>query len=173
MKMICVTDSDQAIGYQGKLLFHLSKDMEHFKKLTMGHIVVMGRKTRESLPMGKPLPGRINIILTRDKAHTAKGFVICHSMQEVKLVIEEIVNQENAETAGKECFVIGGEEIYKLFLEEADTVYRTKVFAKAKNADTWFPNLDEKPDWMLESESSHYVENGVEFGVSEVLFITL
>ena len=163
MKMICITDSDWAIGYRGRLLFHLPKDLAYFKKITMGHIIIMGRKTRESLPSGTPLPGRINIVLTRDESYQAEGFIVCHSIKEVHLAIEKLITKNQTESSEKICFVIGGEETYKGFFEEADTVYRTKVFSKAQNADTWFPNLDEKSDWVLQSESSHYVENGVEF----------
>lgn len=146
LKLICAVDTHWGLGVNGKLLFHIKKDMEHFKELTMNHKIVMGRKTQQSLPEGKPLCGRENIVLTRRGEYAPNGFSVCHSIEEIP----------------SDCFVIGGGEIYRQLLPYADTIYVTKVEAE-KEADVYFPNLDIMPEWKVVQKSPVYEENGISF----------
>lgn len=156
-KMIVASDSGGGIGYQGQLLFYLSEDMRRFRELTTGHIVVMGRKTAESLPEGKPLSERINILLTKQPDYKRKGFIVCHSKDEAEKRLQKLVAK-----TGSDVFIIGGEEIYRLYLKEVDTIYLTKVYTK-RTVDTWFPDFKQTGEWEVVGQSSIYRENDVEF----------
>lgn len=133
MKLIVNADRNWGIGKNGNLLLHIPEDMQRFKALTMGNTVVMGRKTLESLPGGKPLPGRKNVVLTRNKNYRADGVTTCHSVDEIK------------ELSG-EVFVIGGGEIYSLLMDECDTAYITRTDIDG-DADTFMPPLGD--EWEL------------------------
>lgn len=124
------------IGKGGRLPWSLPSDLRHFRELTVGHKVIMGRKTFESLPERyRPLPGRQNIVLSRTMKET-DGIAVCRSWEEVlKLVGKE-----------EEAFVIGGREVFKLALPVAKRLYRTLVFAYC-SGDVLFPNLNE--GWEL------------------------
>lgn len=118
-----------AIGASGDLLYHISADLRRFKQLTMGHPVIMGRKTFESFPKG-PLPGRRNIVVTRNQEYPAEG-------------IERVSSLEEAcRRAGEDAFVIGGGEIYRMAMDVADRIYMTEIDADAPGADTFFPAVD-------------------------------
>lgn len=141
MKLIVNADRNWGIGKNGTLLLHIPQDMQRFKALTMGNTVVMGRKTLESLPGGKPLPGRKNVVLTRNKNYRADGVTICHSVDEVKAL-------------GGEVFVIGGGEIYALLMNECDTAYITRTDIDG-GADTFMPPLSD--EWeLLECEEKGF-----------------
>lgn len=146
MKKMCIlvaVDCRWGIGYQNNLLFHLKQDMAFFKKKTIGNVVVMGRKTLESFPGAKPLPGRTNIVLTRDKEwrrrHENQGesLVVLSSIDEVLSYVEQ---------ESRDVYIIGGESIYRQFLKYVTDVYVTSVNA-VRTADRFFPNLDEMPEW--------------------------
>lgn len=134
MNAIVVVDKNWAIGRDGDLLVHLPGDLKYYKERTWGKVTVIGRKTLESFPGGKPLPGRTNVVLTRDQDYKAEGCVVMHSKEEVL----EYVKQYNDE----DVFISGGGEIYKQFLEDCDTFYVTKI-NESYEADRYFPNLDE------------------------------
>ena len=137
---IVAVDENWGIGFNGELLEKIPEDLKRFKKLTKGNVVVMGRKTWDSLPT-KPLPDRLNIIISRQPQ-----FV---DFLTVSIGIEEA--KVRAKAASKdpedEWFVIGGGQIYKELLPLCDRVYVTKIFKEHENVDTYFPNLDEPEEW--------------------------
>lgn len=136
--LIAAMDRNNAIGADNKLLWHLPADMAFFKKMTTGKTVLMGRKTYESL--GRPLPNRRNIVLTRQHGLEIEGCEVVHDMKEV---LERF--------RGEELMVIGGAEIYELALPYADQLLLTEVEANMEGSDAFFPKFD-KSEWRL-SES--------------------
>ncbi|MBQ1452310.1 MAG: dihydrofolate reductase, partial [Clostridia bacterium] len=139
------------IGKDNDLLFHIPEDMKYFRKKTSGSTVVMGRKTLESFPNGEPLPNRTNVVLTRSRDYEKEGVTVVHNFEELEaLNLEEPV------------FVIGGASVYKSLLPKCKRAYITKVDA-VKSADTYFPDLDENPDWELKSESETFTFEGVNY----------
>ena len=154
--MIVAMGLSGEIGYRNDLLTYLPKDLLRFKKMTENNIVVMGRKTLESLPNGEPLPNRTNIVITRDKGFTKKGVTAVCSVELLKaqLFLLEIIN-------GANVFVIGGGQIYKELLPDVDTIYVTKLHHKFK-ADTYFPELDPK-EWKITEESEMQNEGGLDY----------
>ena len=137
ISLIVAAATNNGIGKNNQLLWHLPKDLQIFKKITWAMPVIMGRKTFESLS-GKPLPGRLNIVITRQKDWKPEGVVVVNSLNDALFV---------AESADyKEVFVAGGGEIYKETLPIAHKVYLTRVQAEP-DADTFFPELSN--DWQL------------------------
>lgn len=151
MYAIVAVTENWGIGKDNHLLFRISADLKRFKELTRGHTVIMGRKTLESLPGGKGLPERRNIVLTSDKDFTAENAEVAHTLMSAVFTANDA-----------EAFVIGGESVYRAFLPVCDRVYITRIFASAE-ADAFFPNLDELPDWRVEQESEIMEENGIRF----------
>jgi dihydrofolate reductase len=144
MKAILSADRNWGIGKAGRLLVSIPKDMAYFRKMTAGHTLVMGRKTLESFPNGRPLKDRVNIVITHRQDYACEGAVIVHSVEEAL----DAVRQSGDEDA----FVIGGAEIYREMLPYVDTVFVTKIDC-AYDADAYFPNLDQDPEWELAAES--------------------
>lgn len=130
---IVAVDEHGAIGKDGRLLWHIPADMKRFKSVTMGHPIIMGRKTFESFPKG-PLPGRLNIVLTRDDNYEAEGVSVCHTVEEALAVASG--------SGASECFVIGGEQVYEQMLDLVDMIYLTIVHASFPDADAFFPEID-------------------------------
>jgi dihydrofolate reductase len=126
IKIIVAISKNRVIGKDNKLLWKLSSDLQRFKALTSGHSVVMGRKTFQSI--GKPLPNRRNIIITRDKSFTVEGCEVVNSIEQALFLTRN------------DCFVIGGGEIYKHVLDLASKVYLTLVHCDIEG-DTYFPEL--------------------------------
>ncbi|MFM7710974.1 MAG: dihydrofolate reductase [Ferruginibacter sp.] len=120
-----------AIGKENKLLWHLPNDLRFFKNLTWGSVVIMGRKTFESV--NKPLPGRLNIVVTRNQSWTHEGVVVCNSLDEAV--------QAARQADYKTVFVIGGADIYRQSMSIADVIYLTSVHADLEG-DVFFPNPD-------------------------------
>jgi len=141
ISLIVAMDEKRGIGKAGKLPWRLSSDLKKFREVTMGHHLVVGRKTFESI--GRPLSGRQMIVVTRDRSHRAEGCLVVSSIPAALALA-----QERGET---ETFVIGGAEIYAQTLEMADRVYLTQVHAEV-NADTFFPELNF--DEWVEKESA-------------------
>ena len=139
---IVAVDQNWGIGYNGKLLARIPEDLKRFKELTIGNIVVMGRKTWNSLPVN-PLPNRTNIIITKNPIYftTINGAF----RQDLEHTVQDMINMKN----DFEWFVIGGGEIYKQLLPYCDRVYVTKIEKSYKNVDTYFPNLDKDPNWEV------------------------
>lgn len=144
MVIIAAVDKNWAIGNKNKLLVSIPNDMKHFRETTTGHIVVMGRKTLESFPQQKPLPNRINIVLTANKDYKPKDVTVVNSLEELKEKLAAL----NEDFPEKEVFVIGGESIYRQLIEDCDKAILTKIEA-GYEADTYFPDLDEDPSWEI------------------------
>ena len=144
MNLIAAVDNNWGIGKDGKLLTSIPKDMKFFREKTTGNVVVMGRKTLESFPGQKPLPNRVNIVLTRDPHYHAEGAVIVHDMDELKKALQPYPDQS--------VFVIGGEAIYRQFIDACDTAYITKI-DHVFDADAFFPDIDAMPEWQLVNKS--------------------
>lgn len=157
IQAIVAIDENGAIGRQGGLLCHLPADMRHFKEVTMGHSIVMGRKTFESFPR-RPLPGRQNIVITRDAAWQWAGVTVAHSLDEAIRA---------AETDA--VFIIGGAQIYELALPLVDVLHLTLIHARWASADVFFPPLD-MSQWQEVGREHHTSDhkNAYEFD-----FITL
>ena len=146
--IVCISEN-WGIGTEDRLLFHLSADMKRFKALTVGKTIVVGSRTLATFPGGKPLAGRRNIVLTRSEA-PIDGAELAHTREQVLAL------------AGSDAIVVGGASVYTLLLGDCDRVLVTKVFASPK-ADSYFPNLDNHPDWRVETESEVMEENGLKF----------
>lgn len=133
ISIIAAIGKNNEIGKENKLLWSLPADMKHFKEVTSGHTVIMGRKTFESI--GKALPNRQNIIITRDKKYKHDGDIsLVHSLEEA---IEKSKNTSDID----EVFIIGGAEIYRQAIDLADRLYITHVNAVDKDADSFFPEI--------------------------------
>lgn len=143
VSLIVAMDETRAIGIDNELPWHLSQDLKHFKRITMGHHLIMGRKTYQSI--GGILPGRTMIILTRNKGFQAEGCLIAHSFQEALHLAEE--------RGEEEVFVIGGASVFEQALPISDRLYLTRVHTEVE-ADTYFPAF-QREDWELVSETRY------------------
>lgn len=129
--IIAAVSENNVIGNKNKIPWHLPADLKYFKKTTLGHPVIMGQNTYESI--GKPLPKRVNIILSDDKDYKVSGCFVFNSIPEA---IDYLKNKRH-----KKAFVIGGASIYKQFINTADEIYLTRVLGNF-NGDTYFPQID-------------------------------
>ena len=159
LSLIVAVAQNNAIGRNNELLWHISEDLKYFKSTTTGHPVIMGRKTYESI--GRPLPGRRNIVLTR-------GTLEIPPVKNPQTTSMEVVNsldQVYAIAQGEEeFFVMGGGMLYNETFGKADFLYLTRIYAEAENADTFFPEVDEMEwDVVRESQLLHDEENGIDF----------
>ncbi|MBE5856541.1 MAG: dihydrofolate reductase [Lachnospiraceae bacterium] len=143
MKLIAAVDNNWAIGNKGALLVRIRTDQMNFRALTTGKVVILGRKTLETFPQKQPLANRTNIILSKNPDYKVKDAIVVHSMDEL---MEEIKKYDT-----DDVFVIGGESIYKALEPMCDTAIITKV-EHSYEADAYFPNLDENPEWGLVEE---------------------
>lgn len=157
--IVAVADNG-VIGRRGQLPWHLPLDLQHFKRLSLGHPVVMGRRTFESI--GRPLPGRANIIITRQADWTAPGCDVTHSLAQALEVAA-------AKPGGEVICVIGGGEIYQAALPAADVVYLTEVHHAVPDGDAFFPPLP-AAEWREESRECHEADEKHAFPFS---FVTL
>ncbi len=147
MILLIAVDRNWAIGYDGDMLFHIKDDLKNFKRLTTHQIVVMGRKTFDSLPGNKPLPDRLNIVMTRGEMAEQEGLRVAHSVDELHRILDE------ANADGKRrVFNIGGGNIARLLWDDVDEVILTVLDATYDKADAWIPNLDEDPSFELEEQ---------------------
>ncbi|MCH4281327.1 dihydrofolate reductase [Mediterraneibacter sp. NSJ-151] len=140
MNAIAAVDANWAIGNKNRLLTSIPADMKFFREKTMGHVVVMGRKTLESFPNGLPLKNRVNIVLTENRSYKVKDAIIVHTKEEL---LEELKKYDS-----NELYVIGGGSIYEMLIPYCDTAYITKI-DHVYAADTYFPNLDQMDDWEM------------------------
>lgn len=131
LSAIVVIADNGAIGKDNSLLCHLPADLKHFKQITMGHTIIMGRRTFDSLPKGA-LPGRENIVVSRNTNLIIDGAIVCHSLQEAL---------QKASMSG-ERFVIGGAQLYAAAIDLVDTLHLTSLHAQFPDADTFFPHID-------------------------------
>lgn len=148
LSLIVAAAQNGVIGRNNQLPWHLPQDLKYFKATTLGKPIVMGRKTFESI--GKPLPGRTNIVITRQQDWSASGVVVANSVEHA-LALGGEVRDENQQPA-KEIMVIGGAEIYRHALAIADRVYLTRVHADVEG-DAYFPELP-SDTWKKVSETS-------------------
>jgi dihydrofolate reductase len=156
LSIIVAMARNRVIGQGGQLPWKLSADLQRFKRLTMGHPIIMGRKTYESI--GKPLPGRRSIVISRNPNYRPEG-------AETVTSVEEAI--QRAEVSD-ETFVIGGGEIYSLVLPRANRLYITAVDTESEG-DTFFPVIDEQ-QWQLVEESSHPADDKNRFPMRFLVF---
>ncbi|KQC47615.1 dihydrofolate reductase [Geobacillus stearothermophilus] len=139
MSHIVAMDENRVIGKDNGLPWHLPADLAYFKRVTMGHAIVMGRKTFEAI--GRPLPGRENIVVTRNRSFRPEGCLVLHSLDEVK--------QWAAGRNDEEVFIIGGAELFQATMPLAARLYVTKIFASFPG-DTFYPPISEQ-EWEIVS----------------------
>ena len=149
MELIVAVYDDWGIGKDGTQPIALSADRKFFRQTTKGAMVIVGRKTLADFPGGKPLPGRVNVVLSRGKPEI-EGVTLCHSPEEAAALASE----------APRAMVIGGGSIYRQMLPYCDTAIITKVHCTT-DCDTYFPNLDEDPAWKIAEVLQSGEENGI------------
>jgi dihydrofolate reductase len=154
ISLVVAAATNNAIGLGGVMPWHLPNDLKHFKNVTWGMPVIMGRKTFDSL--GKPLAGRKNIVITRQADWKAEGTVAVKSMEDALFLVKE--------TDAKEAMVIGGGEIFKMIFDKAQRIYMTRVEAEPE-ADTFFPAINPQL-WRLASQKNHEADEKNKFNYS-------
>ena len=146
--IIAAVSKNNVLGKNNKLIWHIPDDLKRFKKLTLGHSVIMGRKTFESI--AKPLPQRKNIILTRNQNYKAKGTLIAHNVKEALNFCEN----------DNQPFIIGGGEIYKLFMNISNKIELTRIH-KSYNGDAFFPEILEEKWKLVNSKKNNLNETKI------------
>ena len=154
MNLIVAVDKNWGIGFENKLLVSIPDDMKFFRETTTGKVVVMGRKTLESFPGGRPLKNRINVVLTKNRNYKADGAIVVHTLEDLK--------EELKKYPSEDIYVIGGASIYEALLDDCDVAHVTKI-DYAYRADTYFPNLDEKPEWKVVADSDEQTYFNLEY----------
>ncbi len=154
MKMIAAADRNWGIGKDGRRLVSIPADLKVFRQEVEGKTVIMGRKTLEDLPGRIPMQGADNIVLSRNPDLKVNGAAVVHSLEEMKNLISDLDTDH--------IYVIGGEEIYEALLPLCDTVYLTRIDF-VYEADRHFPNLDQKEDWVMISESEEQTYFDLEY----------
>lgn len=152
VSLIAAVAENGIIGRNNELPWRIKSEFQYFKNTTIGHPIVMGRKSFESL--GKPLPKRANIIVTRDKAYKAAGAIVVHTLQEGLHIASQIAQKDGVE----EVFIGGGADIYRLSLPNADRLYLTEVHLKPEG-DTKFPDFD-RSQWQEVKREFHKAQDG-------------
>jgi len=152
ISLIAAVGQNGEIGKNGDLIWRISEDLKRFKKITMGGVLIMGRKTYESV--GRPLPGRINMVITSQKNYPSEGIFTVRSPGEAL---------EKAACFGKPVFVIGGEKIFDFFLPHADIMYLTRINASDNQADAYFPDFDEKEWNVREKTPAAHTAEGIAY----------
>ncbi|WP_340156276.1 dihydrofolate reductase [uncultured Winogradskyella sp.] len=159
LTIIVASGENNAIGKDNKLIWHLSDDLKHFKSLTNGHHIIMGRKTFESFP--KPLPNRTHVVITRQKDYKVPEGVI---------VVNSLEDAIDASRFDKQPFVIGGGEIYKQAMPLVDKLEITRVHADFENADTFFPEIDDSK-WQEVSRRTHDADEKHTYAFSFITYL--
>lgn len=154
MDLIVAVDNNWAIGNKGDLLVSIPEDHKFFRQTTMGGVVILGRKTLAGFPNGLPLAGRDNIILSRNLDYQVRGGIVVHSEEEL---FETLKNYKD-----RQIFVIGGGKIYEMLLPYCRYAHVTKI-DYSYEADTYFPNLDEKDNWKIVADSDEHTYFNLEF----------
>ena len=153
MNAIVVADRNWAIGRNNGLLFSLPGDMKHFRTLTSGGTVIMGRRTLDSFPGGRPLPKRRNIVITRDPDFCRDGCEVVHSPEAALALAGD----------GDDVWLIGGGSIYAALLDRCCRACVTRVDTAAPEADVFFPDLDALPAWTVGHAEEPITENGLTY----------
>lgn len=154
MNIIVAVDKNWAIGKDNKLLVSIPADMKMFRQETTGKVVVMGRKTLESFPNGLPLKNRTNIVLTRNTDYHVNGAIVVHTLEEL---LEEVKKYPS-----EDVYCIGGDSVYKQLLPYCDVAHVTKIDF-AYEADSYFPSLDEMPEWQVTASSEEQTYFDLEY----------
>ena len=154
MIAIASADKNWAIGFKDQLLVKIPSDMKNFRKHTLNHVVVLGRKTLAGFPNGLPLAQRTNIILSRKKDYTVRGGIVVNSKEEL---LEELKKYPS-----DEIFIIGGGSIYKMMLPYCHKAVITRI-DYAYEADAHFPDLEAEPDWVIEEEGEEETCFSIEY----------
>ena len=154
MNLIVAVDSNWAIGNKNQLLVRIPADHKSFREITLGKVVVLGRKTLETFPQGMPLKGRTNIILSRDPKYHVKDTVVVHSVEEL---LEELKQYDT-----KDVYIIGGSSVYREMLPYCDVAHVTKI-DRAYEADSYFPNLDQMEEWQITADSEEQTYFDLEY----------
>ena len=154
MNAIVNVNPHWGIGKDGKLLVSVPADLRRFRDLTLGKTVIYGRKTLATFPDEKPLPDRENIILSKDAGFSAEGATVCHSLDELKSLLRDRYSEN--------VFVIGGQSVYKLLVPYCEKAYVTFSYTELK-ADAFFPNLNNKENWLVTSIEPTQIEGKVPF----------
>jgi dihydrofolate reductase len=154
MNLIVAVDEKWGIGLNGTQTVILPEDRRHFRRLTDGGTVVVGRRTLEDFPGKKPLSGRRNIVLSRNRALSIEGATVVATLDELF--------REIADTEPEKVFLIGGDSLFRLLYRYCRYAYVTKIKA-APESDSFFPNLDEDPGWTLESSGEEQTYEGVKY----------
>ncbi len=151
MIIIAHASENWGIGKAGDLMFRLPLDMKFFRETTTDGVVIMGRKTLESFPNKKPLPKRVNIVISKNPDFKAEGAIVANSIEEAVQIANEYTD--------KKIFVIGGAAIYEAMLPYCDKAYITKVFEYA-DADSFILDFDSAPDWEIAKQGEKFDDNG-------------
>jgi len=154
MIAIAAVDNNWAIGLKDQLLVKIPSDMKNFRKHTLNHVVVLGRKTLAGFPNGMPLAQRTNIILSRKQDLEIRGGIVVHN--------EEELFRELSKYDSDEIYVIGGGSVYEMLVPYCDKAIITKI-DYSYQADTYFPNLEKLPNWELEEEGEEETCFSIEY----------
>lgn len=160
--IIVAMAENRVIGINNKLPWYLPNDLKYFKQITMGKPILMGRKTYESI--GKPLPGRSNIVISRNPDWSAQGVKVVHSLEQAFELAESIVEIDGQD----EMLVIGGDQIYQSSLPMIDRIYLTQVHSKV-NGDAWFPEVNWS-EWREVGREDFKAEGANPYDYSFVIF---
>lgn len=144
MNLVVAVDASWGIGKDNDLLYHIPEDMKFFRQLTVGNYVICGRKTLISFPDSKPLPNRVHYVLTSKDLEAGEELVPVHSLEELEKAISELDDER--------VYVIGGESVYRQLYKKCKKAYVTKIFSSDKEADVFFPDLDDDPDFEIEEK---------------------
>lgn len=162
MNLIAAVDKEWGIGNNGDLLIRIGDDLQEFKRLTMGKIVVLGRKTLATFPRGEALKNRTNIIISHDTNLKPNNAIVCNSLEEL---LDELKRYDS-----EDIFVVGGASVYNLLLPYCDTAYITKI-DMSFDKDTWLPNLDLDSNWSCVFTGEEQESEGVKYYFTKYVVI--
>lgn len=158
MILIFAVDKNWNIGFDGKMLTEIRKDLKRFREITEGNIVIMGRRTLDAIPGQQALPNRINILVTRNKDFDKEGFYVLNDLKDLDNLLEKINPKGEMKV-----FVTGGGSIVEQLLSKCNKAYITKILKSYEQADTCIPNLDLDPNWEKTQESTVHREGQLEY----------
>ena len=144
LSLLAALSTNNVIGRDNDVPWRLSTDLKRLKAMTMGHHVIMGRKTYQSV--GRPLPGRTNVVITRQQGYAPEGVTVVHALEDAIRVA--------LQSGDDEACILGGAEIYAQAMHRADCMYLTRVHAEVEG-DTWFPDFDDVSEWRL-TDAEHF-----------------
>ncbi len=154
MNLIVNVDKNWAIGNGNKLLVSIPADMRFFKEQTTGNVIILGRKTLETFPGGKPLKNRVNVVISKKKDLQIQDAIVVHSVEEALETVKDYPSEK--------VFVVGGASIYEQMLPYCDVAHVTRT-DYVYEADTYFPNLEEKEEWKLTGQSEEQTYYDLEY----------